>query len=58
MYFPVILPPWIWNISVTMVGYTGLRKEFNKYSGEINPLGVHRNMRGYILDVNSEGLGW
>ena len=26
MHFPVILTPWIWNISATMVRYTGLRR--------------------------------
>ena len=58
MHFPVILTPWIWNFSATMVWNTGLKK-FKKHSGEnINPLGVHRNMRGCILEVNSEGLGW
>ena len=25
--------------------------------GEINPLRVHRNMRGCIFDVNPKGLG-
>ena len=33
-------------------------EKFKKYSGEVNLLGVHRNMRGCILEVNSEGLGW
>ena len=33
-------------------------KKFKKYSGEVNPLGVHRNMRGCTLEVNFEGLGW
>ena len=41
MHFLVILTPWIWNLSATMVHYTGFR-----------------NMRGCILEVNSEGLGW
>ena len=58
MHFPVILTPWIWNFFATVVRNTGLKK-FKKHSGEnINPLGVHRNMRGCILKVNSEGLGW
>ena len=26
MYFPLILTPWIWNFSATMVEYTGLSK--------------------------------
>ena len=39
-------------------GIYRFHKKINKYSGEINPLGVHRNMRGCILEVNSEGLGW
>ena len=58
LYFPVILPPWIWKVSVTIVGYTGLGKKFKKYSGEIKSLGVHGNMGGCILEFNSEGLGW
>ena len=29
-----------------------------KYSGDINPLGVHRNMRRCIPKVNSEALAW
>ena len=33
-------------------------KKFKKYLGEINPLGVHRNVRGSTLEVNLEGLGW
>ena len=33
-------------------------KKFNKYSEEINPLVIHRNIRGCILKVNPEGLGW
>ena len=32
-------------------------KKINKYSGEINPLGVQKNMRGIMPEVNSEGLG-
>ena len=35
-----------------------IEKKFKKYPGEINPLGVHRNMKECILQVNSEGLGW
>ena len=59
VYFPVTLTPWVWNVFATMVGYTGLiEKKIKKYSGEINPLGVHRNIRGCILELNSEGLGW
>ena len=38
-----------------MVEYTGLGKKSNKDSGEINPLGVHRNMTGSILEINCEG---
>ena len=34
-----------------------LEKKINKYYGQINPLGVHRNKGGCILEVNSEGLG-
>ena len=51
MHFPVILTPWIWNFSATMVRNSGLKK-FKKHSWEnINPLGVHWNMRGCILEV-------
>ena len=39
-------------------GIKRLEKKFKKYSGEINPLWVHRNMRGCILKINSEGQGW
>ena len=34
------------------------RKKFKKDSGEINPLGVHRNMRVCVLEINCEGLEW
>ena len=40
-----------------MVEYTGFGKKFKKDSGEINPLGAYRNMRGCILEFNCEGLG-
>ena len=33
-------------------------KKINKYSGEINPLGFHRNINWCIFEVNSEGLEW
>ena len=33
-------------------------KKLKKNSGEINPVGVHRNMRECTLEVNFEGLGW
>ena len=33
-------------------------EKFKIYSGEINLLGVHRNMRWCTLEVNFEGLGW
>ena len=39
-------------------GIYKFEKKIKKYSGEINPLGFHRNMRGCILEVNSAGLGW
>ena len=39
-------------------GIYRFRKKFKKDSGEINPLGVHRNMRVCILEINCEGLGW
>ena len=38
-------------------GIFRFKKKLIKYSWEINSLGVHRSMRGCILDVNSEGLG-
>ena len=38
-------------------GIYRFRKKFKKDSGEINTLGVHRNMRGFILEINCEGLG-
>ena len=37
-------------------GIYRFEKKLKKYSGEINPLGVHRIIRGCILEVNSEGL--
>ena len=33
-------------------GIYRFRKKSKKDSGEINPLGVHRNMRGCILEVS------
>ena len=39
-------------------GIYRFRKKFKKDSGEINPLGVHRNMRVCILEIHCEGLGW
>ena len=33
------------------------QKKIKKYSGETNPLGVHRNTRRCIIEVNSEDLG-
>ena len=39
-------------------GIYRFEEKFKKYSREINSLGVHRNMRGCILEVNSKGLGW
>ena len=39
-------------------GIYRFKKKLMKYSWKINPLGVHRSMRGCILDVNSEGRGW
>ena len=39
-------------------GIYRFRKKFKKDSGEINPLGVHRNMRVCILEINCERLGW
>ena len=34
------------------------RKKIKKDSGKINLLGVYRNMRGFILEINCEALGW
>ena len=39
-------------------GIYRFRKKFKKDSGEINPLGVYKNTRGCILEVNCEGIGW
>ena len=39
-------------------GIYRFEKKSKKYSGEMNPLGLHRNIRGRILGVNSEGLMW
>ena len=39
-------------------GIYRFEKKFNKCSGEINSLGLHEDMRGCLLEVNSEGLGW
>ena len=39
-------------------GIYRFRKKFKKDSGEINPLWVHGNMRGCILEVYCEKLGW
>ena len=33
-------------------------KKFKKYFGEINALVVHRNLRGCILEVDTEEIGW
>ena len=60
IYFPVILTPWILNIFFFFFNLAGIykfEKKMKKYSGDINPLGIHRNIRGSILEVNSEGLG-
>ena len=38
-------------------GIYRLQKKFEKYSGDINHLVIHKNMRGCILEVDSEGLG-
>ena len=39
-------------------GIYRFEKKIEEDSGKINPLKVHRNMTGCILEVNSEGLGW
>ena len=33
-------------------------KIVKEYSAEINPVGGHRNVRGSIVEANSNGLGW
>ena len=33
-------------------------QKFKKCTGEINPLGIHRNMRECILKFKSKGLLW
>ena len=58
MYFSVILTPWIWNIFFNHGGIYKFEEKIKKYSGEINLLRVHRNIRGCIFEVNSKGLGW
>ena len=55
IYFTVTLMSWIWNFFATMVEYTGLRKNWRNILKRLNPLGVHRIIRGCILEVNSEG---
>ena len=58
IYFPVILTPWILNIFFfNLAGIYKFEKKMKKYSGDINLLGIQRNIRGSILEVNSEGLG-
>ena len=58
-YFPVILTILNWNFSAAYyVGPYKLEKNVKKYSREINPSGVDRNMRKCVLEVNSDGLGW
>ena len=39
-------------------GIYRFRKKIKKDSGEINPLGVHRNMKGCIFEVYCEWQGW
>ena len=39
-------------------GIYKFREKLKKDSGEINPLGFHRNIRVRILEINCEGLGW
>ena len=39
-------------------GIYRFRKKFKKNSGEINPLGVQRNMIECILEIDCEGLEW
>ena len=35
-----------------------LSEILEKYSRELNLLRVHRKMRGCIIEVNSEEIGW
>ena len=39
-------------------GIYRFEKKFKKYPREISLLRIHRNIRGCIIEVNSEGLGW
>ena len=54
-----------WNLSKlvtnTLVNFGEILKvpeRFKKDFGETDPLPVHKNMRGCILEINCEGLGW
>ena len=53
IYYPVILKRFH-----NHGGIYKFDKIFKEYSAEINPLGGHRNIRGSILEANSNGLGW
>ena len=39
-------------------GICRFRKNLKKDFGEINHLGVHRNIRDCVLEINSEELTW
>ena len=41
-----------------MMGYTGLTENSARFCREIKHNGYQRSMRGYIFDINCEGLGW
>ena len=47
------------NVKVAkMVEFIKTCEKLKKYSGKINILRVHRNIKGCILEVNFEVLGW
>ena len=47
------------NVKVAkMVEFIKTCEKLKKYSREINILRVHRNIKGCILEVNFEVLGW
>ena len=52
-YFP---QPWLVGYIYTYI--YRFEKNFGKYSGKINLLAVHRNIKGCIREVNFQELGW
>ena len=45
------------QILYNQVGIYSFEKKFKKYTGDANPVGVQRNVRGCILEVDSVELG-